>query len=106
MSEKYRIFEKYVAEHKRALSRLCCTLCGNYADAEDLFQETWYKAIKNYDKFDKSRSFEKWLFTICINTYKDNCTRFSFKKNIQFNTNDEKDIFLSSIADEQIRNEN
>lgn len=95
----------YIEKYQRSLSRLCCNLCGNYADADDLFQETWLKVLKYFDKYDNSRDFEKWLFAICINTYKNNCCSAFNRKNINFSTTDEKDIFLSSIPDKEIKNE-
>lgn len=98
-------FNKYVTEYQSALSKLCCNLCRNYYDAEDLFQETWLKAMKSYNQYDKSKNFGKWLFSICVNTYKNNCSSSYNKKMIKFNSSDEKDIFLSSIPDNSSENE-
>ncbi len=92
-------FEKYVSEYGGDLTRLCISLCGNISDGEDLYQETWYKAIKYYEKFNKDKDFAKWLFSICVNTYKDGQRAFYNKKRINFNTQEEKDCFLNSIAD-------
>ena len=38
-------------------------------DAEDLTQNTFYKAWKNYDKFQAGSNFRAWLFTILTNNY-------------------------------------
>lgn len=38
-------------------------------DAEDLTQNTYLKAWKNYDKFQPGSNFRAWLFTILTNTY-------------------------------------
>jgi RNA polymerase sigma-70 factor (ECF subfamily) len=43
-------------------------LVGNAHDAEDLTQEVFVKAYRNIDKFDPSRAFDPWLFTIARRT--------------------------------------
>ena len=51
------IFEEYINLYSGELTRFCISLCGNKADADDLFQETWYKAMKNYDKYNDAYPF-------------------------------------------------
>ena len=58
-------FERYVAEYSRELTRFCIKLCGDVHDAEDLFQDTWARALDKFDQYDQSSSFKSWLFTIC-----------------------------------------
>ena len=38
-------------------------------DAEELYQQTWLKAIQKSNTC--SKSIKNWLYTICINTYRD-----------------------------------
>ena len=96
----------YIIMYQERLTKFCCNLCGNYNDADDLFQETWLKVIRYYDKYDKSKDFGKWLFKICINTYKNNQMSAFNRHNMIFNSTEEKEIFLSSIPDQQIKNDN
>lgn len=91
--------EFYISEYSADLTRLCLSLCGNTSDAEDLFQDTWYKAIKNYSKYDKEKTFDKWLFSICANTYKNNLKLFYNKHRVEFKTDEEKQVFLDSVPD-------
>ena len=44
-------------------------LCGNYALAEEITQETFFKALKNINAFDASQNILAWLFTISKNEY-------------------------------------
>lgn len=90
-------FENYIRQYSRELTRLCISLCQNIADADDLFQDTWYKAIKNYDKYNRDMPFEHWLFSICVNTYKNNKKLFYNSKKICFGSDEEKTKFLNSI---------
>lgn len=91
--------DRYVAVHSGELTRLCFCLCSNVADAEDLFQETWCKALNNLDKYDVSKPFDKWLFAICVNTYKNSVKHWYNSKRMCFATDEEQTLFLNSIPD-------
>ncbi len=57
--------DRYIREHGKRVYGLCRHLCGNAADADDLYQETWLRAMKGLAKFDPSLDFEPWItFTI------------------------------------------
>ena len=43
--------------YRERLSRLCINLCKNYSDAEDLFQETCFRAFRYYSTYDPKRDF-------------------------------------------------
>ena len=91
--------ETYIAAHGLALTKLCCSLTDNRHDAEDLYQSTWEKAIRSLKSYDRSKPFEKWLFTICVNAYRDRVKRFDNRKIIRFSTNEEQERFFTSIPD-------
>lgn len=54
-------------------------LTGNEADARDLVQESFTKALRNMDKFDTSRAFEPWFFRIMKNIFLDWMRRYERK---------------------------
>lgn len=92
-------FDIYIAQYGLSLTKLCMSLCSNRHDAEDLYQSTWEKAMKKIKLYDKDKSFEKWLFSICVNTYRDNQKRYENKRVFKFNTQEEQDRFLSCVPD-------
>lgn len=94
-------FEEYVRLYAQDLARFCYKLCGNRHDADDLFQETWTKAIKKYHQYDRTKSFKNWLFAICVNTYKDDISLKYNAARVAFASSEEKEQFLNSIPDAQ-----
>jgi RNA polymerase sigma-70 factor (ECF subfamily) len=44
-------------------------LSQNAADAEDLVQETFLKALRGFDSFEQGSNFKAWIFRILRNTY-------------------------------------
>lgn len=51
------------------LRKSCWKFVNNEPDAQDLLQETIYKALKNKTKFKAGTNLSGWLYTILKNTY-------------------------------------
>jgi RNA polymerase sigma-70 factor, ECF subfamily len=52
-----------------AVHRFALRLTRNPVDAEDLVQETFLRAYRAWDQFERGTNCRSWLFTICRNTY-------------------------------------
>ncbi len=52
-----------------ALYNTAYRMSRNAEDAEDLVQETYLKAYKNFDKFETGTNLKAWLFKIMKNTF-------------------------------------
>jgi len=65
-----------IHRYKKPLYSFCCKLAGNRNEVDDLFQDTWVNAIKNINNCAPEKRFITWLFTICINLYRD---RYRYK---------------------------
>ena len=57
------LLERY--QHR--LYRFLLRVVHEPATAEDLFQQTWLRVAENVKRFDPSRGFEPWLFSIARN---------------------------------------
>lgn len=57
-------FTRIVEENQKPVFNLCYRMLGDPNDAEDAAQETFWKAYKNYSKYDPSRSLLTWLLSI------------------------------------------
>ena len=62
-------FEVIYSEHFDSVYRFVFSLCRNQAFAEEITQETFYKALENLDKFDGRCRLYVWLCQIAKNTY-------------------------------------
>ncbi len=60
-----------VDTYKNELFNFCFRLTWSAQDAEDLFQQTWVKAVKNAPRY-RHDNFRPWLYKICLNQFRDN----------------------------------
>ena len=56
--------------YERPLYRFLARHTGG-RDVEDLFQETWLRAVRAAPRFDPSRRFSTWVFQIAVNLCRD-----------------------------------
>jgi len=94
-------FEELVKKYLKPIYNFLYRLTNNQVVAEDLAQDTFLKVWKNIRRFDQSRSFKTWIFTIAKNTAFD---YFKKKKELPFSTftDEEGESWLENIADENI----
>jgi len=65
-------FDEVFLEFQSHVFRFACHLTQSQSGAEELFQETWLRAVQGFPKeFDRQR-FKAWLFTVAANIHKDN----------------------------------
>ncbi len=62
-------FEQDALSHINALYSTALRLTANPADAEDLVQETYLKALRAAAQFEEGTNLKAWLFTILHNTF-------------------------------------
>lgn len=62
--------EELFEEFQNLIYSLSFKLTGNREEADNLFQETWLQVVKNYHSFDPQLEARNWLYTICLNCYR------------------------------------
>ena len=62
-------FEALTLEHMDALYGAALRLTRSPKDAEDLVQDTYLKAFRFFDSFEKGTNIKAWLFKIQTNTF-------------------------------------
>lgn len=95
------MINKLIDRYSSMLTALCLQLCQNEADAADLFQDTWEKAVRYlhrhpHTEIDNPRA---WLVKICTNLYCDRFRRQKTENRQHFDTNEDLELFLQNIPD-------
>jgi RNA polymerase sigma-70 factor (ECF subfamily) len=69
LDQLYIDFEKEAVPHMDALYNYALRMTGDEDDADDLVQETFLKAFRFFDKFEKGTNCKAWLFRIMKNSF-------------------------------------
>ena len=62
-------FERVYREYYPSVYRYMLSISKDPHTAEEITQETFFKALKNIEKYDKEQNILTWLCTIAKNTY-------------------------------------
>lgn len=98
-------FEEIYCKYYKSIYRYLVAITKEVNIAEEIAQETFFKALKNIDKYNPNKKMLTWLCEIAKNTY------FSeYKKNKKFQKLSESEIKLEidneqNIVDKIIDNE-
>lgn len=95
--------QQLIQQYKTLLYSFSIKLARNRYDAEDLFQDTWVKVFNKLHTFNDQKSFENWLFTICLNTYRDQYSKTKRWINIiqDFFTSEQKEKIFETYKEEK-----
>ena len=69
------LFEEIYRRYFRDVYRFARGLTQDEALAEEITQETFFKALKAVDRFDGSKDIRAWLFTIARNAWYSYCRK-------------------------------
>jgi RNA polymerase sigma factor (sigma-70 family) len=87
-------FNKLLVEYRNPLKYFALSLTNDSDDAQDLLQDTMYKALLYREKFSESTNLKAWLYTIMKNTFINNYRRSKKTNEIMEST---KEIMMSNI---------
>jgi RNA polymerase sigma-70 factor (ECF subfamily) len=68
-TKKQREFEREALPHMDLLYNFARRMTNSSSDADDLVQETYLKAFRFWDKYEKGTNIRAWLFRILKNSY-------------------------------------
>ncbi|MGN1451811.1 MAG: RNA polymerase sigma factor [Eubacteriales bacterium] len=63
------VFEQIYRENSAPVYSFLYKLCGDKSEAEELTQETFFRALKSFDKFRGDSTVFTWLIAIAKRTY-------------------------------------
>jgi len=102
--ERQQDFQTEAMPHQSALYNYALKIVRNSDDAQDLVQETYYKAYKNYHQFNEGTNSKAWMFMILKNTFINNYRKL--KKEPAKLDYDEIESFYESIKSNQVKDNN
>ncbi|MBR2715799.1 MAG: sigma-70 family RNA polymerase sigma factor [Ruminococcus sp.] len=62
-----RTYEETVVKYKQTVGAVCTMRLKNYADAEDCFQNTFFKLYRSSPDFNDENHLKAWLIRVAIN---------------------------------------
>ena len=68
-AEKLKDFEAIAFQYMDSLYSTALRFTRNTEEAEDLVQDTYLRAYRFFDKFQKGTNFKAWIFKILTNTF-------------------------------------
>ena len=102
--ERQQEFQTEAVPHKDALYNYALKIVRNSDDAQDLVQDTYYKAYKNYHQFQGGTNSKAWMFMILKNTFINNYRKL--KREPSKVDYDEIEDIYENIKSEQSENNN
>ena len=73
-------FDELFQKHQNSVYRFACYLTQNRVEADDLFQETWLRAVKYLPTSSSIRNFKAWILIIVVNLHRDELRRKKIRK--------------------------
>jgi RNA polymerase sigma-70 factor (ECF subfamily) len=93
-----RAFETLVERHRRRIYSLAYRMTCAHEDADEVLQETFVRAFVSLRRFDLSRPFANWLYTICANLCLDRRRRASRQKQVAWDDVEDRPLGLQAAT--------
>lgn len=97
-------FEEIYCKYYKSIYRYLIAITKDANIAEDIAQETFFKALKNIDKYDSNKNMLTWLCEIAKNTYYSEYKRrkkFQELDSVELEIDTEQDIVNKIIDSEK-----
>src|SRR5258708_11693056 len=102
------VFEGLLDQSYKQAFNLAMRLTGNHAEAQDLVQETYVRAYRFFNRYDRSLPFTNWIYRIMSNAHIDSVRRrgrlktTSFEQTTPLGTSTIEVADLNSTPDRQM----
>lgn len=99
-------FEELVYRYEARVFRFVANNCRNASDAQEVTQDTFVAAFRSLAKFDASRSFVTWLFTIarrkCIDHHRTARTAVEDPRPEETDGNDPAELLAQRESEQEL----
>lgn len=96
--EKEKEFSDLLVDNAGFLKPFAVNLTKNNETANDLYQETLYKALANKEKYNSGTNIKAWLFTIMRNIFISDYRRNAKRRTVFDNTPEDYLINLRQVS--------
>lgn len=88
------MLEGFVEKYSKRLYHLCLKLERDRERADELYQETWLRALKGWDTYDPLQEFYPWITKVCVNSFRTLLKKRAFEGMfLNFMSNEEREYF-------------
>lgn len=94
-------FEEVYSKYYNSVYRYLITITKDINMAEEITQETFYKALKNIDKYDPKFKMLTWLCEIAKNTYYSYCKKDKKVCELDKNMLDDEETIIEKVIDSE-----
>lgn len=101
MNEKQNEFSELINPHLSSLYSTALRMTRNQNDAEDLVQDTLFKAFRALEQYQRNTNFRAWVFRILVNTFI-TAYRKAIKQPQKVSYDDMEEFFLYKRLDETV----
>ena len=74
--------ERLVKDYGERAFQFAFRLTGNADDARELVQESYYRVLRNWERYDTSQPLENWFFSILRHVFLDGLRKFDKQGNV------------------------
>ena len=82
-------FEELAMPQFNSLYNFARWLVHNSSDAEDLVQETYLKALRNFASFQSGTNFRAWMFRILRNNFLSSCSKLERRMTVAMDSEED-----------------
>lgn len=82
-------FDELFKKYQESVYRFACYLTRDRSEADDLFQETWLRAVKYIPTSSKIRDFKAWILTIVTNLHRDELRKKRIRRIFTFHVSEQ-----------------
>jgi RNA polymerase sigma-70 factor (ECF subfamily) len=101
VNEKQKEFSELINPHLSSLYSTALRMTRNQNDAEDLVQDTLFKAFRALEQYQRNTNFRAWIFRILVNTFI-TAYRKAIKQPQKVSYDDMEEFFLYKRLDETV----
>lgn len=101
------MLDGFIEEYGRRLYHLCLKLERDKERADELYQETWLKALKGWKTYDLEQAFYPWITKVCVNSFRTLLKKRAFEGLfLNYVTDQQKEYLMDAHMIQQGRGEN